>query len=83
MVDRDAFQEEILNRFIRVKEGLDILRWGDADKGTFSIKEANNIRMGNLGWKECQILGGFLEPAPASRRYSKMGPYTGKRHGGW
>ena len=48
MVDWDAFQEEILNRFIRVKEGPDILRWGYIDKGTFSIKKAYNIQIGNL-----------------------------------
>ena len=43
MADWDAFQEEILNHFIEIKEGLDILRWGYTNKGTFNIKEAYNI----------------------------------------
>ena len=43
MADWEAFQEEILNRFIRLKEGLDILRWEYIDRGLFRIKEAYNI----------------------------------------
>ena len=33
--------------FVKVKEGLDILRWGYTNWGSFSIKEAYNIRLGN------------------------------------
>ena len=47
MAEWDAFQEEILNPFIRIKEGPDIMRWGYIDKGTFSIKEVYNIRIRN------------------------------------
>ena len=43
MTDWDAFQEEILNRFIRLKEGPDILRCGYTDRGMLSIKEAYKI----------------------------------------
>ena len=28
-------------------EGNDVLRWGYLEKGTFNIKEAYNIRIGN------------------------------------
>ena len=34
-------------RFVRVKEGPDIMRWGYTDRGSFSIKEAYNIRLGH------------------------------------
>ena len=33
--------------FVRVKEGLDIVRWGYTDRGSFSIKEAYNISLGH------------------------------------
>ena len=45
--DWGAFQEEMLKGFIKIKEGLDILRWGYTDRGSFSIKESYNIRLGN------------------------------------
>ena len=41
-----SFQEEIHQRFIRVREGPDILRWGYKEKGSFSIKEAYNLKIG-------------------------------------
>ena len=44
--DWRSFQEEIHERFIRVKEGLDILRWSYKEKGSFSIKEAYNLKIG-------------------------------------
>ena len=37
----------MLKRFIRVKEGPDILKWVYMDRGSFSIKEAYDIRLGN------------------------------------
>ena len=37
----------MLKHFVRVKEGPNILRWGYTDRGSFSIKEAYNIRLGN------------------------------------
>ena len=44
-------------RFVHIKEGSDILRWGYNQKGTFSIKEAYDIRSSNgeakdLVWKK-------------------------------
>ena len=45
LADWVAFQEEILSGFIKLKEGLDVLRWGYTDRGMFSIKEAYNIRI--------------------------------------
>ena len=52
MADWETFQEEILNRFIKLKKGLDVLRWGYTDRGMFSIKEAYNIRIRNRGGEE-------------------------------
>ena len=47
--DWKAFQEEMLRRSIRPMEGNDVLRWGYLEKGTFNIKEAYNICIGNDG----------------------------------
>ena len=47
MVDCEVFQEEIVNWFIRLKEGPNVLRWGYTDRGMFSIKEAYNIQIEN------------------------------------
>ena len=41
----EAFQEELNKCFVKVQEGPDILRWGYSSKGSFSVKEAYNIRM--------------------------------------
>ena len=47
-----AFQEELHHIFIRVKEGLDILRWGYKEEGSFSIKEAYNLKIDPQGDEE-------------------------------
>ena len=43
--DWGAFQEELHMRFVRVREGPNILRWGCKEKGIFSIKEAYNLKI--------------------------------------
>ena len=43
--DWEAFQEELSKRFIKAKNGPDVLIWGYATRGSFSIKEAYNIRI--------------------------------------
>ena len=35
----------MIKRFIKVQEGLEILRWGYTNRGSFNIKEAYNIRL--------------------------------------
>ena len=47
MDDWGDFQEEMLKRFVKIKEGPDILRWGYIDRGSFIITEAYNIKLGN------------------------------------
>ena len=39
-------------RFVRVREGPDILRWGYKEKGIFSIKESYNLKIGLQGGEE-------------------------------
>ena len=50
--DWGAFQEELHRRYVRVKEGSDILRWGYKEKGIFSIKEAYNLKINQQGDEE-------------------------------
>ena len=59
--DWEAFQEEMHRRSIRPEEGNDVLRWGYLEKGMFNIKEAYNIRIGNVAkdgeiWKKIWTL---------------------------
>ena len=37
----------MIQHFVKVKKGPDILRWGYTNRGFVSIKEAYNIRLGN------------------------------------
>lgn len=39
------FNEELESRKIRNRGGSDILRWGKETKGTFTIKEAYNLKI--------------------------------------
>ena len=43
--DIKALEEELNTCVIRVKEGVDRLRWGYSQKGMFSIKEAYDIKI--------------------------------------
>ena len=43
--DWGAFQEELNKRFVKFQERPDILQWGYSSKGSFSVKEAYNIKM--------------------------------------
>ena len=43
--DIKSLEEELNSRVIRVKEGVDRIRWGYSQKGMFSIKEAYNIKI--------------------------------------
>ena len=43
--DIKALEEELNTRVIRVKEGVDRLKWGYSQKGMFNIKEAYNIKI--------------------------------------
>ena len=47
MDDWGDFQEEMIQHFVKVKKGLDILRWGYTNQGSISIKESYNITLGN------------------------------------
>ena len=47
MDDWGDFQEEMIQHFVKVKKGLDILRWGYKNQGSVSIKESYNITLGN------------------------------------
>ena len=47
MDDWGDFQEEMIQHFVKVKKGLDILRWGYTNRGSIIIEEAYNIRLGN------------------------------------
>ena len=47
MDDWGDFQEEMIQHFVKVKKGPDILRWGYTNRGSVSIKEYYNIRLGN------------------------------------
>ena len=43
--DIKALEEELNTHIIRVKEGVDRLRWGYSQKGMFNIKESYNINI--------------------------------------
>ena len=47
MDDWGDFQEEMIQHFVKVKKGPDILRWGYTNRGSVSIKESYNITLGN------------------------------------
>ena len=40
-----ALEEDLNTHVIKVKEGVDRLKWGYSQRGMFSIKEAYNIKM--------------------------------------
>eukprot|EP00253_Pinus_taeda_P036581 PITA_36581 len=54
---QDWYRKEMGSRRIRVRQGKDILRWGNSMKGTFTTKEAyylmdsHNREEGNMDWK--------------------------------
>ena len=47
MDDWGDFQEEMIQHFVKVKKGPEILRWGYTNRGSISIEKAYNIRLGN------------------------------------
>ena len=44
-VNIKAIGEELQDRYVRIKDGADRLRWGYSQKGMFSIKETYNIKI--------------------------------------
>ena len=68
--DTRAFGEELQDRYVRIRDGVDRLIWGYSQKETFSIKEAYNIKIRGQT-EEDEIWGKVW----ASNPWSKMATF--------